>query len=148
MANVQKHGLRQEIDRKILSTVQSYRPIVILKALTYIVKAHLHKGGKWFTTHGPTNTARITARISPPPPVLLQSQVKRSGQRSLHTTQPLLLVIICAQYGMNPPRTVCAVEWTRQAVPYCSSFIAKSWLNNLEDIGQGQCDNAWHTISC
>ena len=33
---------------------------------------------------------------------------------------------------------LCAVEWTQQDVPYFSSFIANSWLNDLEDIGQGQ----------
>ena len=60
------------------------------------------------------------------------------GQRSLCMTHPLMLVIICAKYGKNPSRTVHAVEWTRQDVLYFSSFIAKSWLNDLEDIGQGQ----------
>ena len=60
------------------------------------------------------------------------------GQRSLHATHPLMLVIICAKYGKNPSRTVHAVEQTRQNVPYFSHFIAKSWLNDLEDIGQGQ----------
>ena len=44
---------------------------------------------------------------------------------------------MCTKYGKNPSRTVCAVELTRQNVPYFSSFIAKSWLNDLEDIGQG-----------
>ena len=38
----------------------------------------------------------------------------------------------------NPFRTVCAVEQTRQDVPYLSSFIAKSWLKDFEDIGQGK----------
>ena len=31
-----------------------------------------------------------------------------------------------------------SVKQTRQDVPYFSSFIAKEWLNNLEDICQGQ----------
>ena len=60
------------------------------------------------------------------------------GQRSLCATHPLMLVIICAQYRKNPSRTVHAVERIRQDVPYFSSFIAKSWLNNLKDTGQGQ----------
>ena len=60
------------------------------------------------------------------------------GQRSLHAAHLLMLVIICAKYGMNSSRTVSAVGWTRQDVPYFSSFIAKLWLNDLEDIGQGQ----------
>ena len=46
--------------------------------------------------------------------------------------------IICAKYGKNSSRTVHAVEQTQQDVPYFSSFIAKSWLNDLEDIGRGQ----------
>ena len=45
------------------------------------------------------------------------------GQRSLHVAHTLMLVIICAQYGKNPSRTVCAVERTRQDVPYFGSFI-------------------------
>ena len=49
-----------------------------------------------------------------------------------------MLVIICAKYGKNSSRTVSAVERTRQDVSYLSSFIAKSWLNDLEDIDQGQ----------
>ena len=49
-----------------------------------------------------------------------------------------MLVIICAKYGKNPSGTVCAVERTQQDVPYFSSFIKKSWLNDLEDISQGQ----------
>ena len=53
-------------------------------------------------------------------------------------THSLMLVLICAKYGMNPSRTVDAVDWTWQDVPYFSSFIAKLWLNDLEDIGQGQ----------
>ena len=60
------------------------------------------------------------------------------GQWSLHATHPLMLVIICAKYVNNSSRTVRAVEQTQQDVPYFSSFIAKSWLNNLKDIGQGQ----------
>ena len=33
---------------------------------------------------------------------------------------------------------LCAVEQTQQDVSYFSSFVANSWLNDLEDIGQGQ----------
>ena len=50
----------------------------------------------------------------------------------------IMLLIICAKYGRKPSRTVCAVERTREEGPYFSSFIAKSWLNDLEDIDQGQ----------
>ena len=57
------------------------------------------------------------------------------GQRSLHATHPLMLVINCAKYEKYPFRTVCAAEQTQQD---CSSSIAKSWLNDLEDIGRGQ----------
>ena len=53
-------------------------------------------------------------------------------------THPLMPVIICVKYGKNPSRIVCVVEWTPPDVPYLSSFITKSWLNGLEDIGQGQ----------
>ena len=59
-------------------------------------------------------------------------------QRSLCMTHPLMIVVICAKYGENPCRTVCAVERTRQDATYFSSFIAKSGLNDLEDIGKGQ----------
>ena len=47
---------------------------------------------------------------------------------------PLMLVIICAKYGKNLSRTVCAVERTQQDMPYFISFIAQSRLNDLEDI--------------
>ena len=56
------------------------------------------------------------------------------GQRSLHVTISLMIVIICAKYGKNLPRTVHAVERIKD-VPYFSIFIAKTWLN---DIGWGQ----------
>ena len=73
------------------------------------------------------------------------------GQWSVYVcaTQPLIEVIICAQYGKNPSRTVHAVEQTQQDVPYFSSFIAKSWLNYLEDV-KLKGHYAWHTlwISC
>ena len=59
------------------------------------------------------------------------------GQRSLHTTHPLILVTIYAKYGKNRSRTVCAVERTRQ-VTHFSSFIASLWLNDLDGIGQGK----------
>ena len=49
-----------------------------------------------------------------------------------------MLVILCVKYGKNPSRTVHAVERTQQDVPYFSSFIGMSWLNDLEDIGHGQ----------
>ena len=57
------------------------------------------------------------------------------GQRSLRMTHPSMLAINCAKYGNNLSRTVRAVEWTWQDVTYLISFIAKSWLNDLEDIG-------------
>ena len=60
------------------------------------------------------------------------------GQSLLQTTHPLMLVIICAKYGKKSIQTVCAVERTRQDVTYFHSFIAKSWLNDLEDISLGQ----------
>ena len=56
-------------------------------------------------------------------------------QRSLYTTHSLMIRIICVKYGKNPSRTVRAEERTRQDVPYLSSFISKSWLNDFEDIG-------------
>ena len=59
------------------------------------------------------------------------------GQRSLHATHLLMSVIIHAHYRKNPSRTLCAVEQT-QDVTYFSSFITKSWLNDLEDTGQNQ----------
>ena len=34
-----------------------------------------------------------------------------------------ILVLICAQYGNNSSRTVCAVERTQQDVPYFSRFL-------------------------
>ena len=46
---------------------------------------------------------------------------------------PLVVIIICAKYEKNPPRTVCPVKWTQQYGPYFSSFIAKLRLNELED---------------
>ena len=33
---------------------------------------------------------------------------------------------------------------TQQDMPYFSSFIAKSWLNDLEDTGQGHY--VWHLL--
>ena len=117
---------------------------------------------------------------------------KSQGERSFHVTHPLMLVIICAQYGKNLSRTVCAVERTqdvphlavfckfmaewpwryrsmskvimcdtpshgsdhlcligKESIQNCRSYradteygtdgqIANSWLNDLEDIGQGQ----------
>ena len=40
-----------------------------------------------------------------------------------------MIVIICAKYKKNPPRTVEATEWT---------WFSKSRSNDLEDIGQGR----------
>ena len=40
------------------------------------------------------------------------------GQKSLCVTHPLMLVTMCAKYGKNWSRTVCAVEWTRQDALY------------------------------
>ena len=62
----------------------------------------------------------------------------RQNQRSLRATHPIMLVIICAKYEKNSSRTVCAVDQKRQDVPYFSSFIAKSWWIDLEDMSQGQ----------
>ena len=59
-------------------------------------------------------------------------------QMSLCMTHLLMLVIICAKYGKNPPRTVDFVEWTWKDVLYFISFITKSRLNDLEEIDQGQ----------
>ena len=53
------------------------------------------------------------------------------GQRSLCTTNPLMLVVICAKYGKNLSRTVGDIERRRQDVSYFSSCIANSWLNDL-----------------
>ena len=49
-----------------------------------------------------------------------------------------MLVVICARQGKNPSRTEHAVEGAQQDVPYISSFIPKSWLNDPEVIGQDQ----------
>ena len=57
------------------------------------------------------------------------------GERLLHATHPLMLVIICTKYRKNPSWTACAVKRT-QYLTYFSSFIAKSWLIYLEDICQ------------
>ena len=51
------------------------------------------------------------------------------GQRSLHVTHPLMLMMICAKYGNNWSRTENVTERTR---------FSRSRLNDLEDIGQGQ----------
>ena len=59
-------------------------------------------------------------------------------QSSLHATYAIMLVIICAKLGNNSSKNLCAEEWTRQDVIYFSSFTAKSWLNDLGDICQGQ----------
>ena len=47
-------------------------------------------------------------------------------------------MVICGKYGINPPRTVGTTERKRQNLPYFGRFIAKSRLNDLEDVGQGQ----------
>ena len=54
---------------------------------------------------------------------------KGQDQWPLHAINPPMLVIICATYGKNLSRTVCAVEQTGHDMPYFNSFIA---------IGQGQ----------
>ena len=60
------------------------------------------------------------------------------GQRSLCATRHLMLVITCVQCGTNPSRNVRDEERTPQDMPNFCSFIAKSWLNDLDDIGVGQ----------
>ena len=65
-----------------------------------------------------------------------------------HATHPLMLVIIYALYGKNSSRTVSAVERTQQDVSYFSSFIDKSYLNDLENIGQVKGHCMWHILSC
>ena len=57
------------------------------------------------------------------------------GQSSLHMTHPPMVVIICVKYGKIPSRTVSCGEIMSRCF---SSFTAKSWLNDLGDIGQGQ----------
>ena len=49
-----------------------------------------------------------------------------------------MLVNICAKHGKNPSRPVirCKADTTRCAI--FSSFVANSWLCDIEDIGQGQ----------
>ena len=49
-------------------------------------------------------------------------------------TRPVILLIISAEYGKNPSRIIHAVERIRRDTPYVSSFIAKLWLNELENI--------------
>ena len=51
------------------------------------------------------------------------------GQRSLHATHPLMVVIICGKCGNNRSRTENITEWTR---------FSKSRLNDFEDIGHCQ----------
>ena len=46
-------------------------------------------------------------------------------QRSLCMAHPLMLVVICAKYGKNPRRTVCAVERTRQDVNILAVLLPK-----------------------
>ena len=48
------------------------------------------------------------------------------------------LIYHLQKYRKNPSRAVRGVEKTRQNVPYFSSFIAKSQLNDLEHKGHGQ----------
>ena len=68
-------------------------------------------------------------------------------QRALRATPPLLLVNICAQYGKNSSWTVHAAERTWQDMTYYCTFIAKSQLNDFEDIGQNQNVIACNTPS-
>ena len=59
--------------------------------------------------------------------------------RSSLKAHSLMVVIICEKYGKNWSKTICALEKTRQDLPYFSSFtLKKLWLNDLEDIGPGQ----------
>ena len=59
-----------------------------------------------------------------------------------------MLVIICANYENNPSRIVHAVERTQEDVSYSNSFTAKSWLNDLKYIGQGQSSlSATHSFT-
>ena len=53
-------------------------------------------------------------------------------------THLLTVVVICAKYGMNQRRTVGTTERKQQNLPYFGHFIAKSRLNDLEDVGQAQ----------
>ena len=59
------------------------------------------------------------------------------GQGHGYCTQHATM-IICVKWGKNLPRPVRPVKRTPQDVPYLSNFIANSWLNYLEDIGQRQ----------
>ena len=59
------------------------------------------------------------------------------AQRSLCTTHPHILLIMCAKYGKKIHSKLNAVEPTAQVVRYLSSFIAKLQLNGPEGIGQG-----------
>ena len=79
---------------------------------------------------------RRSTRI--PPATAAKIQTTRVALNFDLSTHLLMLLIICAKYGKNPSRTAHAVEQTWKDVPYFSSFIAKSWLNDLENIGQGQ----------
>ena len=42
-----------------------------------------------------------------------QPRYNPEGQMSLCATHPLMLIIICAKYGKNSSRTVCAIEQTQ-----------------------------------
>ena len=55
----------------------------------------------------------------------------RSRSKVIGTRHTLMLAIISAKYGKNPPRTVCSAERTQDAT-YFNSCITKSWLNYLE----------------
>ena len=59
------------------------------------------------------------------------------GQRSLHATHLAHVGDhLCQIWKLSS--TVRAVEWTQQEGIYFRGFIAKSWLNDLEEIGQDQ----------
>ena len=55
----------------------------------------------------------------------------RYRSRSKCITHFLMPVIICAKYAKNPTRTVDAVEWTHQDVPYFSSLLqSHGWMTS------------------
>ena len=59
-------------------------------------------------------------------------------QKSLYVTHLLMVVIINATYNKNLCRTEAVMGRTYKYVQYFSSFIAKSWPNDLEIICQVQ----------
>ena len=82
--------------------------------------------------HG--NTQQLTTGI------ILACTLKTKVKMKVITHEtPLMLVNIGAKYGKNPFRPVpqtCKADTTRCAL--FSSFVANSWLGDLEDIDKGQ----------